>query len=56
MAFQAWPASPVGVQPDSGMGCDIGGLPRQYVCPEFIVLSLWFGFITKYRTSAIVQH
>ncbi|KAJ9061394.1 hypothetical protein DSO57_1021038 [Entomophthora muscae] len=22
MAFQAWPASPVGVQPDSGMGCD----------------------------------
>ncbi|KAJ9054712.1 hypothetical protein DSO57_1011253 [Entomophthora muscae] len=23
MAFQAWPASPVGVQPDSGMGLDI---------------------------------
>ncbi|KAJ9049023.1 hypothetical protein DSO57_1028799 [Entomophthora muscae] len=22
MAFQAWPASPVGVQPDSVMGCD----------------------------------
>ncbi|KAJ9085658.1 hypothetical protein DSO57_1011807 [Entomophthora muscae] len=22
MAFQAWPASPVGVQPDSGMGRD----------------------------------
>ncbi|KAJ9070388.1 hypothetical protein DSO57_1008430 [Entomophthora muscae] len=22
MAFQAWPASPVGVQPDSSMGCD----------------------------------
>ncbi|KAJ9073251.1 hypothetical protein DSO57_1018565 [Entomophthora muscae] len=22
MAFQAWPASPVGVQLDSGMGCD----------------------------------
>ncbi|KAJ9062972.1 hypothetical protein DSO57_1004917 [Entomophthora muscae] len=25
MAFQAWPASPVGVQPDSGMGCDNPG-------------------------------
>ncbi|KAJ9087057.1 hypothetical protein DSO57_1037009 [Entomophthora muscae] len=23
MAFQVWPASPVGVQSDSGMGCDI---------------------------------
>ncbi|KAJ9074778.1 hypothetical protein DSO57_1003056 [Entomophthora muscae] len=23
MAFQAWPASPVGVQPDSSIGCDI---------------------------------
>ncbi|KAJ9067023.1 hypothetical protein DSO57_1003728 [Entomophthora muscae] len=22
MAFQAWPASPVGAQPDSDMGCD----------------------------------
>ncbi|KAJ9085370.1 hypothetical protein DSO57_1014789 [Entomophthora muscae] len=22
MSFQAWPASPVGVQLDSGMGCD----------------------------------
>ncbi|KAJ9069231.1 hypothetical protein DSO57_1020676 [Entomophthora muscae] len=25
MAFQAQPASPVGVQPDSGMGCDSQG-------------------------------
>ncbi|KAJ9073221.1 hypothetical protein DSO57_1018827 [Entomophthora muscae] len=25
MAFQAWLASPVGVQPDSSMGCDIWG-------------------------------
>ncbi|KAJ9057413.1 hypothetical protein DSO57_1022953 [Entomophthora muscae] len=27
MAFQAWPASPVGVQPDSGMGHD-----RPHIC------------------------
>ncbi|KAJ9069892.1 hypothetical protein DSO57_1014022 [Entomophthora muscae] len=26
MDFQAWPASPVGVQPDSSMGCDKGSL------------------------------
>ncbi|KAJ9088784.1 hypothetical protein DSO57_1019794 [Entomophthora muscae] len=25
MAFQAWPTSPVGVQLDSGMGCDRDG-------------------------------
>ncbi|KAJ9060240.1 hypothetical protein DSO57_1032905, partial [Entomophthora muscae] len=30
MAFQARPASPVGVQPDSSMGCDT------------IVLALWY--------------
>ncbi|KAJ9071229.1 hypothetical protein DSO57_1039060 [Entomophthora muscae] len=33
MAFQAWPASPVGVLSDSGMGCDtniklVGNLSR----------------------------
>ncbi|KAJ9049892.1 hypothetical protein DSO57_1019798 [Entomophthora muscae] len=28
MAFQAQPASPVGVQPDSGMGCDSSPLPE----------------------------
>ncbi|KAJ9053574.1 hypothetical protein DSO57_1022960 [Entomophthora muscae] len=30
LAFQAWPASPAGVQPDSGMGHDTQGLFLKY--------------------------
>ncbi|KAJ9089248.1 hypothetical protein DSO57_1014791 [Entomophthora muscae] len=37
MAFQAQPASPVGVQPDSGMGCDTNLDSRLHLCFDFAI-------------------
>ncbi|KAJ9070601.1 hypothetical protein DSO57_1006320 [Entomophthora muscae] len=53
MAFQAWPTSPVRVQPDSGMGCDnmsVGVYENNY---ENLYPRQFYRIFSGYETAAL---
>ncbi|KAJ9049715.1 hypothetical protein DSO57_1021740 [Entomophthora muscae] len=51
MAFQAQPASPLGVQPDSSMGYDIDGNDRHYGAQLRALVFAWAICIKYYQVS-----